>query len=79
MERDRKTRKINQQCSPLPKRKRVDAQGNNRLRIFGKTGTATFLFAEGFTKPAGEVFLQQMRENAKRLGGKIVCDFINGK
>lgn len=66
----------NQQNPPLPKRKRVDAQGNSKKRIFAKSGTATLLLVSGITDNAAIVFIQELQNNAERLGGKVECNFL---
>lgn len=70
------TRTTNQQNPPLPKKKRVDSQGNDRRRVFAKSGTATLLLAKGITQNAAIVFTEKIREHADRLGGECCCDFI---
>ena len=66
----------NQQNPPLPKRKRVDAQGNSKKRIFAKSGTATLLLVSGITDNAATVFIQELQNNTERLGGKFECNFL---
>lgn len=65
----------NQQNPPLPKKKRMDIQGNARRRIFAKSGTATLLLVSGITQPGADAFISYMIENAKKLGGKCECEF----
>lgn len=66
----------NQQNPPLPKRKRVDAQGNSRKRVFAKSGSATLLLASGLTDNGATVFIQEVKNNAELLGGECKCDFL---
>lgn len=66
----------NQQNPPLPKRKRVDVQGNSKKRIFAKSGTATLLLVSGITDNAATVFIQELQNNTERLGGKVECNFL---
>lgn len=66
----------NQQNPPLPKRKRVDAQGNSKKRVFAKSGTATLLLASGITDNAAAVFIQELQNNVELLGGKCECNFL---
>lgn len=66
----------NQQNPPLPKRKRVDAQGNSKKRVFAKSGTATLLLVSGITEPGADAFIQSVMDNAQRLGGKCECNFL---
>lgn len=66
----------NQQNPPLPKKKRVDSQGNDKRRVFAKSGTATLLLVSGLTENAAFAFVKSFRENAERLGGKVECNFL---
>lgn len=75
----RQVRQVNQQNPPLPKRKRVDSQGNDRRRVFAKSGTATLLIAKNLTTNAALAFTEKMRENARNLGGECCCDFHIGR
>ena len=59
-----------------PKKKRVDAQGNARCKLFAKSGSATMLLAESLTRPAADALIQSIADNACRLGGKVSCDFL---
>lgn len=74
-----KVRQVNQQNPPLPKGKRVDSQGNDRRRVFAKSGTATLLIAKNLTLNAAIAFTEKMRENARNLGGECCCDFHIGR
>ena len=67
---------INQQNPPLPKKKRVDTLGNSKRRVFAKSGTATMLLVSGVTEPAADAFINSLRDNAQRLGGKCECQFL---
>ena len=66
--------KINNQQNP-PKKHSVDKQGNQRRRIFTKSGTATMLLVSGLTDNAAEVFINSTMQNIERLGGKLECSF----
>ena len=66
----------NQQHPPLPKKKRVDARGNDKRRVFAKSGTATLLIAKGLTQNAAIMFTDKLQENAELLGGEACCDFL---
>ena len=70
------TKTSNQQNPPLPKKKRVDKNGNDRRRVFAKSGTATLLLAKGLTQNAAIVFTEKIREHAEKLGGESCCDFL---
>lgn len=59
-----------------PKKKRVDAQGNSRCKVFCKSGNATLGLAKGLTRPAADVLIKSIADNVNRLGGAIECDFI---
>lgn len=61
----------NQVHPPLPKKKRVDVQGNDRYRIIAKDGGSTMILCEGLTKPACEVFMDSFSKNIEKLGGKM--------
>ena len=66
----------NQEHPSLPKKKRVDTQGNNRKRMFFKKGDASMLFCKGITEEAARVFENSMRTTAKKLGVTIEGNFI---
>lgn len=74
-----KVQQVNQQNPPSSKKKRVDSKGNDRRRVFAKSGTATLLIAKGLTLNAALAFTEKMRENAENLGGRCVCDFHIGR
>ena len=63
--------KTNQQNPPLPKRKRVDAQGNNRKRLIVKDGGATVIIAEGATQNCYECAWKRFVKDIEAGGGKI--------
>lgn len=69
----------NQQNPPLPKKKRMDAKGNDRRRLFVKSGTATMLLADGLTKNACDILVQQMCLSVQKLGGNLKCSFLKFK
>lgn len=60
----------NQQNPPLPKKKRVDSLGNNRKRLFFKSGNATILFCKGLTEPGCKVLIEKIDEFMSKLGTK---------
>jgi hypothetical protein len=68
-------RSSNQQNPPLPKRKRVDSQGNDRRRFIAKSGNATLILASGLTKSACEVLEAHIKGSIQNLGGKCECTF----
>lgn len=66
----------NQQHNPLPKKKRVDAAGNDRRRIFAKSGNATLLLAKGLTSNACDVLTANIIDSIRDLGGTLECTFL---
>ena len=71
----RKVRQINQQNPPLPERKRVDSKGNDRRRVFAKSGTATLEIAKDLNVNAALIFTEKVQEIVDRLGGQCTCNF----
>ena len=65
----------NQQNPPLPKKKRVDSQGNDRRRFIAKSGNATLIIASGLTMNACEVLEAHIRGSITNLGGTCECSF----
>ena len=70
------TKVVNQVHPTPPKKKRVDAQGNARCRVFVKSGNATLLLAEKLTRPAADALIDSIGDNITRLGGTIACTFL---
>ena len=66
---------LNQRHPPLPKKKRVDAQGNDRRRFIVKSGNATLIIASGLTKEACDVLESTIKGSITNLGGKCECNF----
>lgn len=75
----RKTKEQNQEHPPLPKKKRVDAQGNDKRRFFIKSGNATMMLANGLTKNACDILENKIATIVNDLGGKLTCTFIKFK
>ena len=73
------TKEQNQQNPPLPKKKRMDAKGNDHRRIFVKSGTATLMLAEGLTDNACDILIQQINISVQKLGGNLRCSFLKIK
>lgn len=73
------TNKQNQLHPPLPKQKRVDAQGNDRRRFFVKSGNATLMLAKGLTKNACDILESKIVNAIKDLGGECTCSFLGFK
>ena len=69
----------NQQHPTLPKRKRVDAQGNDKRRVFVKSGNATMMLAKGLTKNACDILENKILDTINALGGDCTCYFIKWK
>lgn len=67
---------LNQQNPPSPKKRRVDSDGNSRMRLFAKTGTATMCIASGLTQNACEVLEAHIKGCITNLGGNIECSFL---
>jgi hypothetical protein len=65
----------NQQNPPLPKRKRVDAQGNDRRRFIAKDSGTTMILVEGLTENGCKVLENSFRNTVERLGGKVKVNF----
>ena len=74
-----KVREQNQQHPPLPKKKRVDAQGNDKRRLFAKSGTATLQIAYGLTQPACDALVESIEQAIKNLGGICSCTWVKFK
>lgn len=69
-------KRLNQEHPPLPKKKRVDAQGNNRRRFAAKSGNATLVLAKGLTDNACKALEDGLRASVAKLGGNIECNFV---
>ena len=67
---------LNQANPPRPKKVRMDSQGNDRRRLFAKSGNATLCIASGITKNAAEVLEAHILGGIEHLGGKSECSFI---
>lgn len=68
---------VTNQLHPTPsKKRRVDAQGNARCRVFAKTGNATLGIAKGLTRPAADALIESIVANIDKLGGSCECDFL---
>lgn len=69
----------NQQHPPLPKKKRVDAQGNDKRRLFAKSGTATLQIAYGLTQAQCDVLVDAIEQAIKNIGGICSCTWVKFK
>lgn len=65
----------NQVHPPRRRSARVDAQGNNRKRMYYKDGTSTMLFTEG-TENACVALAARLKQYAEALDMKIKGHFI---
>lgn len=70
-----KNKQLNQQNPPLPKKKRVDAQGNDHRRLIAKDGGTTMILVEGLTENGCKVLESVFRNSVERLGGKVKVGF----
>lgn len=61
----------NQQNPPLPERKRVDAQGNNRKQLIVKDRGASIIIAKGATKECYACAWARFVKDIERGGGKV--------
>lgn len=69
----------NQQHPTLPKKKRMDVQGNDKRRVFVKSGNATMMLAKGLTKNACDILESKIVNAIKDLGGECTCGFLKWK
>jgi hypothetical protein len=58
----------NQQHPPLPKKKRVDANGNDKRKLWLKEGTATMLFAKGLTENGCKALINAINSSLISMG-----------
>lgn len=68
--------KQNQVHPPQPRRRRVDAQGNHRKKMYYKDGTSTMLFCEGLTENGCKALASRIMQYAEELGTKIKGIFL---
>lgn len=57
-------------------KKKTDAQGNVRKRVFLKSGNSTMLFCSGLTKPGAEYLIKRVQSLLKSLGTRLEGSFI---
>ena len=72
-------KEVNQNHPPLPKKKRVDVQGNDKRRVFVKSGNATMMLAKGLTKNACDILETKILDTIDALGGECTCGFLKWK
>ena len=61
----------NQLHPPLPKKKRVDKLGNDRKRLYFKSGNSTMLLCQGVTDNAAKVITDRLITICDQLGTKL--------
>lgn len=66
----------NQLNPPSPKKRRVDALGNDKRKVFVKSGTATLMLAKGLTENAAKVLTNKVQKAIESLGGTCECSFL---
>lgn len=69
-------KKANQPHPPLPKKKRVDALGNDKRRLWLKDGNSTMLFASGLTENACKVVIESVNSTLDKLSTKTKPKFL---
>lgn len=72
-------KEMNQNHPTLPKKKRMDVQGNDKRRVFVKSGNATMMLAKGLTKNACDILESKIVNAIKDLGGECTCSFLKWK
>ena len=70
---------MNQNHPTLPKKKRMDVQGNDKRRVFVKSGNATMMLAKGLSKNACDILESKIVNAIKDLGGECTCSFLKFK
>ena len=68
---DNKVREKNQLHPPLPKKKRVDVAGNDKRRVYFKSGNSTMLLAKGLTENGAKVVQNVLENILTDLGTKL--------
>lgn len=58
----------NQVHPPLPKKKRVDEQGNDKRRLWLKEGSATMLITKDLTESGCKALINSINSTLIRLG-----------
>jgi len=62
----------NQEHPPLPKKKRVDANGNDHRRLFLKDGNTTMLFVKGLTENGCKTLINSINSTLIALGKESI-------
>ena len=66
----------NQEHPPLHKKKRVDSCGNDKKRIYFKSGNSSMLFCKGITENGYKALVSSLNDLANKLGTKIEGNLI---
>lgn len=66
----------NQLHNPRPKKHCIDKLGNDRNRLWLKSGNCTMLLTQGITKSAAKVLEMKVRSFTQALGLKIEPTFL---
>lgn len=61
----------NQLHPPLPKKKHVDKAGNDKRKVYFKSGNATILLCNHLTENAYKVLYNSLDELCTKLGSKL--------
>lgn len=72
-------KEMNQQHPLQPKTKRMDARGNDKRRLFAKSGTATLQIAYGLTQAQCDVLVDAIEQAIKNIGGICSCTWVKFK
>jgi len=67
-----KPHKINQVHPPLPKKKRVDEQGNDKRRLWLRDGKTTMPFVEGLTETGCKALINTINSTLVKLGNRAL-------
>ena len=67
-----KPNKTNQVHPPLPKKKRVDEQGNDKRRLWLRDGKTTMPLVEGLTEAGCKVLINTINTTLVKLGVKAL-------
>lgn len=67
-----KPHKTNQVHPPLPKKKRVDEQGNDKRKLWLKDGKTTMPFVEGLTEAGCKALINSINSTLMKLGQKAL-------
>lgn len=62
----------NQQHPPLPKKKRVDSNGNDKRKLWLKEGNATMLFVNGLTENGCKALINTINSSLIAMGQKVL-------